>query len=85
MIKDKVNNKLIRQERKCYIKEKRELKNQYYNKEITKDEYYNSIYKIKGDTLKTKPSPQFIEVIEKYEKFRATCNKGAKTCSIEIK
>lgn len=85
LMKDKVNKKLIKQERKCYNKEKKDLKRLYYNKEITHEEYYSRVNKFKENTMITKHSPTFIEVLQQYEEFRATCSKRAKTCAIQIK
>jgi len=80
-IRDKVNNKLIKQEHDKYNKQKRNLKDQFHNGDITKDDYYSSVRKLKDTLLVTKPSPPFIQVLEKYESIRANCSK--KTCSLD--
>ena len=81
VIRDKVNKKLISQERECYNNEKKRLKIKYYKGSISKTEYYEKIDKIKSD-IYTKESPPFIEILEMYEKYRAVCSPKAKTCSI---
>jgi hypothetical protein len=85
LIKDKVITKLISQERDCYNKEKRELKKKFYNKEISKENYYSRVNQFREYTLITKPSPPFEDILNNFEQFRATCSKKAKTCSVEIK
>lgn len=82
MIKDKVNKKLIHQERDCYNNEKKRLKANYHKGELTESEYYQLITEFKKNTFITKPSPPFHDVLEKYEQLRATCSKKAKTCSL---
>lgn len=81
-VRDKVNKKLIQQERECYNNEKKKLKKMYYNKEISKEEYYIQTAQVKKETFITQPSPSFDEVLKKYESIRATCSKKAKTCSL---
>ncbi len=79
-IKDKVNIKLIKQERECYIDEIKKFKDLYNNKKISKEEYYNKKNKAKNEIFLTVPSPPFREVLDKYEENRATCSKKAKKC-----
>lgn len=81
-LRDKVNQKLIAQERKCYNDEKKTLKRKYHDGLISKAEYYRTLEKIKADTLITQPSPPFREVLDKYERIRAVCSRKAKTCSL---
>jgi hypothetical protein len=85
LMKDKVNNKLIKQENKCYRDEKRRLKVMYRNEEITKREYYIKIDKFKQKTFVTVPTPPFKEVLDKYEAFRAVCSKKSLTCKLPSK
>jgi hypothetical protein len=82
LIRDRVNGKLIKQEREGYNKEKKALKMKYRNNEISKDQYYSLVSVCKQTTIFTKPSPPFIEVLQKYEDMRAVCSPIAKTCSI---
>jgi hypothetical protein len=63
LMKDKVNQKLSKQEKDRYKKEVSKLKNP--SKE-EKDE-------LKRCILYTKPSPPLEEVVKKYEKYRAVC------------
>ena len=84
-MKDKVNKKLLAQEKQCYNDEKLRLKDLYKMKKITKDEYYKKISQFKIDTLKTKSSIPFKEVLDKYENIRAVCSKKAKTCALPKK
>lgn len=81
LMKDKVNKKLIAQEKEFYTHEKKRLKKQYYDNKISKEEYYNLVNKCKNNNFKTSPSPPFIEVLENFEKMRANCSKKLKTCS----
>lgn len=84
LMRDLVNQKLIQQEREGYNKEKKILKNKYRNNQITKDQYYDLINICKKNTIYTKPSPPFLEVLQKYEDMRAICSPVAKTCSKEL-
>jgi len=81
LMKDKVNKKLIKQEQDCLVDEKKRLKDLYYNKMITKQEYRDRLLQFKKSTFKTIPSPPFQDVLNQYEKYRAKCSKKAKTCS----
>ena len=85
LIRDKVNQKLIRQEKICYNNEKKILKNKCYNNEMSKEEYYNMVSDFKNKTFLTQPSPPFIDILERFEKTRGVCSKKAKTCLIEKK
>lgn len=84
LLRDKVNQKLIEQEKECYNTEKKILKKKYYDNKITKDEYYSSVEKFKNITFKTQYSPPFIEVLENFESMRATCSQKSKTCALPI-
>jgi hypothetical protein len=85
LIKDKVNNKLICQEKKCYTDEKLKLKTLFYSGGITEDEYYTQIKTFKEDTFNTIPTPPFETVLDKYESLRAVCSDKAKTCTLPKK
>lgn len=78
LIRDKVNRKLMKQERDCYDDKKREL----YAKYGRTEKYFRKLRAFKKETLITKPSPPFTKVLDKYEKIRAKCSKKAKTCSL---
>lgn len=81
LLKDKVNNKLQKQERLNYKKTKKELKELYRQKGITKDEYYKKLQHCKKTTFYVKPTPPFKDVLDKYEQYRAKCSKKTKSCS----
>lgn len=80
LIKDKVNTKLIAQERECFENEKKKLDKKFNSKKITKKEYQKTLKQIEKDTFITKPSPPFSEILDYYESFRATCSAKAQTC-----
>ena len=82
LIKDKVNKKLIKQEKECFNREKRKLKRQYDLNKITKQEYQKLLDKIKKENTFTKKSPPFIDILLQYESIRASCSKKSKTCSL---
>ena len=84
-MRDLVNQKLIAQERDCYNTEKKRLKQLFHTAKITKRDYYWRVEQARKETLYTKPSPPFEEVLAKYEQFRAVCSKRAKTCSLPKK
>lgn len=80
LIKDKVNKKLICQEKQCYKDEKIKLKKMFYDKKISEKEYYDKIKRFKETTFLTSSTPLFKEILDKYEKSRAVCSKKALTC-----
>ena len=82
LLKDKVNNKLQKQEYLNYSKTKHHLKEMYKNDKITKDEYYTLLNNCKNKTFYVKPTPDFKEVLNKYEKYRAKCSNKTKSCSV---
>ncbi len=82
LIRDKVNNKLIQQEKKCYNTEKKRLKRAFKQRKITEAQYYDTLENLKIKILITRPSPPFLNVLEKYEKYRAVCSEKSKTCSL---
>lgn len=79
-IKDKVNKKLIKQEKECYIDEIKRLKALYKENKISEKEFYSRKAKAKLEIFLTVPSPPFKYVLDKYEEYRATCSKKAKKC-----
>lgn len=80
LIHDKVNQKLIKQERECYQTEQIKLKEMMQTKKITAAKYKQELAKLKL-MLITKPSPPFEKVVAKYEKERAGCNPKNKKCA----
>jgi hypothetical protein len=80
-MKDLVNKKLINQELKCYINEKRMLKKNANN--IT--EYNNQKQLLKQKTFITKQTPHFKQVLDYFESFRATCSKKSLSCVLPSK
>jgi hypothetical protein len=80
LIKDKVNIKLINQEKICYLDEKKRLKELFYNKKISENDYYIKINNFKQFTFKTIPTPPFEQVLDKYEMFRAECSQKSLSC-----
>lgn len=76
LIHDKVNLKLIKQERECYESEKTKL----IQKNMKPEQLKVVLKKLKTCTLKTKPSLPFEKVLAKYEKQRAGCSKKTKRC-----
>lgn len=81
LMKDKVNNKLINQEKICYLDEKKRLKDLFYNKIITQEQYYQEIKQFKTHNFPTIPSPPFEQVLQEYEQIRAMCSPKSLTCS----
>jgi len=79
-IKDKVNQKLIRQENECYNKEVEKIKR---TKLSTKDKI-NLMQMKKEYILYTQASPDFDEVLAKYMSFKSDCtgetNQALKSC-----
>lgn len=68
--KDKVNKKLIKQQKESLHKEIEKIKNP------TKLQIQN----LKKKIMYTKSSPPFKSVCKKYEKYRASCSDKTKTC-----
>uniref|UniRef100_A0A6C0E156 thiol oxidase n=1 Tax=viral metagenome TaxID=1070528 RepID=A0A6C0E156_9ZZZZ len=85
IIKDKVNKKLISQQIDAYNKSKLQLKSDYHTGLISKEKYYSEVQKCRNNTLKTKSSPPFIDVLERYEKMRASCSTIYKSCVLPKK
>lgn len=78
LVHDKVNQKLMEQERECFTREHVILKQLLRDKKITPAKYKHDLAQLKT-MLITKPSPPLEKVIAKYEKERAGCNpKNAK-------
>jgi len=80
-LKDKVNKKLITQEMECFKNEHTKLLNKLKENKINKVEYKCLHDKLKKETLLTKKSPPFIEVLNHYESYRAGCSKKFKKCA----
>lgn len=72
LMKDKVNNKLIRQQQENILEIKNSLKT---NKE--KKKLIDSMFK-------TTPSPPFSEVCKYYEQFRAGCSSKTQSCDVPL-
>lgn len=66
-IHDKVNKKLIQQEREMYERKKTSLQ----TKKLTPTQRKAALAKLKSKTLKTKASPPFDQVVGMYNKHRA--------------
>jgi hypothetical protein len=81
-IRDKVNKKLIQQEKECYKREFDRLLKLYNREEITKSEFAEKLRIKKEEIFITVPSPPFRDVLNTYEAIRATCSPKAKTCSV---
>jgi len=82
LMKDKVNKKLIKQEKKLYQSEKTKLKKLYFAQKISKKMYLEQKDNLKNNIFKTIPTPPFEDVLKQYEKIRATCIKKLKSCSV---
>lgn len=80
LINDNVNQKLIKQERKCYKKEKKKLLKQLDNNEINQEYFNNCIKELKISIFITQHTPPFVDVLYKYEHTRAVCSKKSKRC-----
>lgn len=80
LIHDRVNKKLIEQEKSCYTREKNKLTTLYKNNKISTMKYTAEVLKLKR-ILITKPSPPFEKILAYYEKFRAGCNPTTKRCA----
>ena len=80
LVHDKVNQKLIEQEKACYIREKFKLSEKYKMGKLSSLRFTAESIKLKS-LLITKPSPSFEKVLAYYEKFRAGCNPTTKRCA----
>ena len=85
LMKDKVNKKLICQEKICYNDAKARLKGLFHHGDITEADYYNKISDFKKATFVTVPSPTFKEVLDEYESMRAVCSKMSLSCILATK
>lgn len=79
-MKDKVNQKLLKQEAKCYNDEKKRLKTKYHLNKISKEEYYNKLNEFKKNAFVTVPTPPFQQVLDQYESLRAVCSPKSLSC-----
>lgn len=77
LIHDQVNLKLMQQERECFEKEKAKL----MAMKITPDRLKATLKKLKSQTMTTRPSPSFEQVLAMYERQRAGCSRRTKRCS----
>lgn len=82
LIRDKVNKKLMTQERACYEQERATLWKQVKEGDLNIQEYKQQVRTLRKDTLITLPSPPFVEVLYKYEQMRAVCSPKAQTCAL---
>ena len=80
LIKDKVNNKLIDQEREAYDEKILKLKFLFNAGQISRNDFFIKQEEIKKYSFCTKPSPPFREILESYEMRRAGCSQKAQTC-----
>jgi hypothetical protein len=81
-IRDKVNKKLITQEREAFNKLKKALKLEYHQGGVSKEEYYKMVEDGRKKHQITKESPSFVSVLQRYEKTRSKCSKETKTCAL---
>lgn len=82
LMKDKVNDKLIRQEKEAYKQKKLELKAKYKNGEITKPTMKKLFNEYKTTAFKTVPTPPFEKVLRHFEKYRAkSCSEKTQRCA----
>lgn len=77
LIRDRVNKKLMKQEKECYESEKAAL----MKKNINPDKLKLILKSIRQTTMITKPSPPFEKVYSLYENQRAGCSKKTKKCT----
>jgi Erv1 / Alr family len=78
LMKDKVNTKLINQEKKLFEEELAKLtkERQDKGKKVTKKE----VYMLKNKIFITIPTPPFFDVVEHFEQFRAGCSPKSLSC-----
>lgn len=77
LIHDKVNAKLMKQEKECYESDKLIL----MNRKMSANKLKVLLKNLKSEIMITKPSPPFERVIAIYERNRAGCNKKSKKCA----
>ena len=80
LMKDLVNIKLINQEKVCYKDDKKRLKDLFYNKIITEQQYYTEIKELKISNFPTIITPSFEQILKEYEQIRAECSPKSLTC-----
>ena len=78
LMKDKVNNKLLNQERIVYAEEKGKLKKQF--KDANDEEYKRLKKELKNKTMCTVKTPPFQEVLDYYNQYRAGCSLKTLSC-----
>jgi hypothetical protein len=82
LMKDKVNQKLIRQEKQSLLDKRSELKQLVKDRRLSKEQASREYQKYKREAFKTQASPPFIEVLRRFETFRAgSCSEKAQTCN----
>lgn len=74
-IHDKVNKKLLKQEKEAFEERQIMLLNDLNHGKITEKQMKQELKKAKKEIFYTKPSPSYEEVCEKYEGYRAKCAK----------
>lgn len=72
LLRDKVNQKLIKQEQECLNQEKQKIRSKNPKPVIKK---------LREQILKTKKSPPFETVLARYERQRAGCSKKSAFCA----
>ncbi len=85
LMKDKVNNKLRKQEMKCFLEEKQKLYDKFTKNKLTHYQYASKLKKLESEILVTKKSPSFESVLNKYEQYRAVCSTKAQSCILAPK
>lgn len=83
LMKDKVNNKLINQEKELFESEKQKLKQMREDKKITLATYNKRLKKAKKKIFLTAPTPPFKKVLDHFEKYRAKCQEKTQKCSLK--
>lgn len=71
-VKDKVNEKLLKQEQQCYEKQLDEI---FDRTDLSSEEQYSRAKEVEDRVLYTTPSPPFSEVVLEYMKTRSDCRK----------
>jgi hypothetical protein len=80
LIKDKVNKKLLLQEREAFEEKKKEL-DMIYPKDSKK--YISTLNDCIENSFKTEETPPFEYILDQYESIRASCSIKAKKCVIK--
>lgn len=80
LMKDKVNNKLMIQEKIEYANDKAALVNLYKGGQITLNEYNERLELSKKQIMCTVESPPFEQVFDEYNQWMSKCSLKAKRC-----